>query len=166
MTTLTIRSRKEFSLPTTNSDVANAKRVLTSESTTDGNLMTVMFVTVAEPEAKLPGGFVRISDHVASVEADPEQRRYISEARKTFSKLLDDPSRPTIRTLRLNKGLSQAQVAQLIETSQPQIARLEAGKHDPTYDTFVKLARALSVEITDIVTAFGNARNRRRDIAE
>ena len=60
--------------------------------------------------------------------------------------------------MRLALGLSQAQLAGKVGTSQPQIARIETGSHDPTYDTFDRLAQALGVDIAAVVTAFAETR--------
>lgn len=47
---------------------------------------------------------------------------------------------------RAQHGLSQRALAQRIGMSQPQVARLEAGEHNPTMKTLTRLAPTLDVE--------------------
>lgn len=42
--------------------------------------------------------------------------------------------------------LSQAALAREIGVSQPLVARLEAGEHEPTFGTLIRLARCLGLE--------------------
>jgi transcriptional regulator with XRE-family HTH domain len=49
---------------------------------------------------------------------------------------------------RIDHGLSQRALAGLLGVSQPQVARLEAGDHNPTIDTLVRLAQAMDLEFT------------------
>jgi transcriptional regulator with XRE-family HTH domain len=46
---------------------------------------------------------------------------------------------------RAERGLTQAQLGRLAGLTQPQIARLEAGDHEPRLETLDKLARALGL---------------------
>lgn len=48
-----------------------------------------------------------------------------------------------VRERREERGLSQAELAREVGTSQPAIARLEAGGTEPTLRTIARLARAL-----------------------
>lgn len=47
---------------------------------------------------------------------------------------------------RAEHGLSQAALARRLEVSQPLIARLETGEHEPTLSTLARLARQLDLE--------------------
>jgi len=47
---------------------------------------------------------------------------------------------------RAEHGLSQRALAQKLGMTQPQVARLEAGEHNPTIDTLARLAQTLDVE--------------------
>lgn len=49
----------------------------------------------------------------------------------------------SLKTLRLSKGISQKQLAELIGSRQPYIARLESGTGNPTMDTVMRIAKAL-----------------------
>jgi ribosome-binding protein aMBF1 (putative translation factor) len=71
----------------------------------------------------------------------------------TAVRLARDRTRPaaavdttvTVRKLRLSAGLSQTKLARLAGTTQPYVARLEAGSLDPGTDKLARLAAALSV---------------------
>ena len=56
-----------------------------------------------------------------------------------------------LRTLRLARGLSQAQVAAKAGLSREYLARLETARQDPTLGTLEKLAKALRVTVTELV---------------
>jgi transcriptional regulator with XRE-family HTH domain len=47
---------------------------------------------------------------------------------------------------RTDHGLSQRALAKNLGMTQPQVARLEAGEHNPTIDTLARLAQALDIE--------------------
>jgi transcriptional regulator with XRE-family HTH domain len=60
----------------------------------------------------------------------------------------------TLRELRLSAGLSQAKLAEAIGTSQPRVARLEAGREEPGLSTLRKLAAVLGTDFNSIEKAF------------
>ncbi|HEY2282830.1 MAG TPA: helix-turn-helix transcriptional regulator [Solirubrobacteraceae bacterium] len=51
-----------------------------------------------------------------------------------------------VLTYRTEQGLSQRALAKKLGMTQPQVARLEAGEHNPTIDTLARLAQALDIE--------------------
>ena len=55
--------------------------------------------------------------------------------------------------LRLNKGLSQLQLAQRLNTHQPAIARWERNPEQMTYSTICQIASALGVTEQEIFDA-------------
>lgn len=52
-----------------------------------------------------------------------------------------------VRSIREAKGMSQSELARRIGSTQPAIARLEAGGVAPTIDTLERVAAALDVEL-------------------
>ena len=48
--------------------------------------------------------------------------------------------------MRTTHGLSQRALAKNLGVTQPQVARLEAGEHNPTIDTLARLAQTLDIE--------------------
>lgn len=69
------------------------------------------------------------------------RRRGYREAKETF----DLAAR--IRAERERLGLTQTEVAERMETTQPTIARLEAGGVTPSLDTLHRAAAALGLEL-------------------
>jgi DNA-binding XRE family transcriptional regulator len=55
-----------------------------------------------------------------------------------------------IREIREDKGLSQTKLADKSGLRQPQISRLEAGIHSPSFKTLEKIAKALDVTIGEL----------------
>jgi ribosome-binding protein aMBF1 (putative translation factor) len=47
---------------------------------------------------------------------------------------------------RADKGLSQRDLAAIVDLVQPQIARLEKAEHQPSFETLAKLSRATGLE--------------------
>jgi transcriptional regulator with XRE-family HTH domain len=58
----------------------------------------------------------------------------------------------TIRRLREESGLTQAQLAERVSVTSAYLARLEAGEHDhPSLDIVRRLARALKVPLNRLL---------------
>lgn len=77
-------------------------------------------------------------------------------ARKNISRTIND-GRITLRSLRMNRGLSQSQLAAMIGTSQPHVARLEARPEAMMIGTATKLSKALGVDINTIAALASGA---------
>ena len=56
-----------------------------------------------------------------------------------------------IKKMRINRGLSQKQLAELIGVEQQHVSRWENGKHRPSIDVFQKLAKILNCNISDLI---------------
>ncbi|HEY5046793.1 MAG TPA: helix-turn-helix transcriptional regulator, partial [Rhizomicrobium sp.] len=93
-----------------------------------------------------------IGEFVASLEAEGHADA-LKAARRSISSWMDP--KLTLRSLRLEAGLSQDQLAALMETSQPQIARMESGKQDMQLSTLKRLATVLEIELHKVVDACG-----------
>lgn len=62
---------------------------------------------------------------------------------------------------RMDKGLSQQELADLVGTSNSQISRIESGRHRTNFDTLLRIARALDVKVVvgfESVSKNGRAR--------
>lgn len=91
--------------------------------------------------------------------ADPRKAAALQRARRRISKEIDSNSAFSITKLRLNAGLSQAELAGMMNTQQPAIARLEKGQTEPQLSTIQKLAEAFGVPPEAVLTAFINTKN-------
>lgn len=58
---------------------------------------------------------------------------------------------------RVEHGLTQTALARTLGMKQPAVARLEAGEHNPSFDTLVRLSRGLDIEFHIDVTSSGVA---------
>jgi transcriptional regulator with XRE-family HTH domain len=56
-----------------------------------------------------------------------------------------------IQTVRKSKGLSQQELAALIEYEKSHMSRLENGNTNPTYITLLKIASALKVSMSELL---------------
>ena len=84
-----------------------------------------------------------IDDLIKEFEQDAEMAKAISNARKKLAADLYSKS-VSFSSLRLAAGLSQDQLAAKVKTSQSHIAKIEAGKNDPSTDVIQRLAVALN----------------------
>jgi predicted transcriptional regulator len=75
-----------------------------------------------------------LQDHVVEAEYDRLEPEY-----KLIQALI---------SLRLKKGLSQAQLADLIGSKQSAISRLESGTYNPTLSMLKKVSKALDAKLT------------------
>ncbi len=63
---------------------------------------------------------------------------------------------PTIRTLRLEKGMTLDQLAAGAGISASHLSRLERSQAEPSFTVAAALARELGVSLSDLVSAAGD----------
>lgn len=132
MTTLTATSQN-VSLPTGE----------TSSPTSSAGLLFRAEFSASRP---LPlENTVSLSSLLSELEADPEMAALMEHERKNLAATMYADELKTFSALRLSAGLSQAKLAELAQTSQPYIARIEGGRTDPGTDVIAKIANALGV---------------------
>ena len=102
----------------------------------------------ASVAAELHTGF---DAFMAELENDPAHSAGFAEARSWVAENFYAEDGVTIRTIRLKAGLTQKQLALAIGTSQPQIAKIESGRHDPVMSTCKRLSVALGVTL-DVIS--------------
>lgn len=105
------------------------------------------------PIAQAPARHVGIGELIARWEGAPDRRAAIARARGWVADTFHAEDGITVRTLRMRKGLSQQQLATLVSTSQPHIARIEGGVDNLNIDTCRRLARALDVDLNALDAA-------------
>lgn len=91
--------------------------------------------------------FKRIGDRIAALEVDPVRRASLARARQQVARdfYSTDQGSPVARA-RLLRGWSQKHLADAIGSSQPHVARIEAGRENLLLKTVAKLADALGVD--------------------
>lgn len=58
-----------------------------------------------------------------------------------------------LKKVREAKGLSQKELAGLLDMPQPQYSRIESGKTDPSFTTLERIAKALGISLADLFKA-------------
>ncbi|AWM14195.1 XRE family transcriptional regulator [Flavobacterium sediminis] len=59
----------------------------------------------------------------------------------------------TLKRVREAKGLSQKELAGLLDMPQPQYSRIENGKTDPSFTVVYRIANALNVSLSELFNA-------------
>jgi len=174
---ITTRSfRANFRIPEPECETDNSGKVLVTQTVQEGRPAIYLYSkTNAEPvevvlsDSLHPQVFFRgnelarpgtdIDDFVAELCAeDPELGAMLSEARQEIAEEYFD-GELSVRNLRLQAGLSQQELAAAMNTSQPYIAKLEAGKTDPRWSTVVRLADVLGCSMDQLKQAIGAGAN-------
>ena len=81
--------------------------------------------------------YVIIYDNIQT--KDGENMEELRQRRKIISQLVE---------ARLEKGISQAELARMIGTQRSNVCRLESGTQNPTLDMIVKIASALGKDVS------------------
>lgn len=78
----------------------------------------------------------------------------VLEEMEHYHKIIKD--KPSLKSLRLDAGLTQKQLADIIGTQQQQITRWESGAVKPSnYKILFKLAAALNISVDELVKIIG-----------
>lgn len=104
-----------------------------------------------------------IDDVIAEFEMDLEMAAAMADARKKLSQTLYNENPQTFSAVRLAVGMSQEQLAVKAFTSQPYIAKIEAGRNDPGTDVIAKLAIALNLDEEIVFKAIRSQRKLREE---
>jgi len=72
----------------------------------------------------------------------------LENARRRLAPILH--AERSLAALRMRQGLSQAELATRIGTSQSRLSRIETGLDDPRFSTVVRLAKALGVDLNTL----------------
>lgn len=99
--------------------------------------------------SRLPDGFVSF-EAFASQEGNQPDAEHVKAARE---ELASRSGVSSLAALRLRRGLSQAQIAKAVGTSQPRLSMWERGTEVPTVDSLRKLKAALAVSYDELMKA-------------
>ncbi|MGH2853378.1 MAG: helix-turn-helix transcriptional regulator [Solirubrobacteraceae bacterium] len=83
------------------------------------------------------------------LDADPEYRREWERAALARAVAVK------VIAYRAEHGLSQTALAKRLQMTQPAIARLESGEHNPTFPTLLRLSDALGIELAIDIAPIG-----------
>lgn len=114
-------------------------------------LLQVPAIDVAQPVAQTE---FSLDDVFGPLEAAAGEDA-VAEATRSVADLLypEHAEAPTLAVLRLKAGMSQRKLADAMGIKQPQVARLETGKDNPTFSTLQKLAGALNEPVAAVAAA-------------
>lgn len=89
------------------------------------------------------------------IEANPQRAARLAAARKRAAQSLSvahgvPGKASSLAELRMHAGMSQAQLAQKMNTQQPGIARWERAPASMQFDTMQLMANALNIEVTEV----------------
>lgn len=143
MTTQTVKSLDESSL------IGNPSN---SPTSSPSNIIYGEFSTrpLPLPDTKT------LASIISGYETDPIKAEYLAKARKKYAEDYYANEPKTLTSLRLAAGISQAQLAIKVGTSQPHIARIERGQNDPGTEMIARIASALNKNGTQIFSAIRN----------
>ena len=68
-----------------------------------------------------------------------------------------------VKSLRLERGLSQAQLAEAAGTSEEWIRRIERGARSPSFDTLEAISGALGVTVARLFAGYGDIPSARHE---
>lgn len=109
---------------------------------------------VVEPARPVNEESLDIDDFIQQLSAETDIAAGMAEARKWIGESIsDDDKTQDLRKLRLNAGLSQSQLAQLVGLKQPNISAIESGNRSPSAHTIINLCSALSVSADVLLKA-------------
>lgn len=91
-----------------------------------------------------------IGQRLRGIEKDPEKKKHLINARKWIGEALYSQEPPTLKAYRLNLGLSQTDLAMLINSSQSHVARIERGTENLHIETCRKLCAALKIDMNHL----------------
>lgn len=148
MTPSTRPLEESFRLTKTSESVTQVSLSVSAVATRPAQV--IPFVAPAVTVAIIPPGYKTIDEIVAKFERDPSLRQELIEGRRWVADSVLAGQPVTLRTLRLRRGLSQAQLAEAIGTQQPHVARIEAGKADLLLHTCRRIAEVLAIDLNTL----------------
>lgn len=141
--TPTTQSPNGFSTPT----VPSSFLTKLEEGTTSQVKGT--FVSVV-PTSRIPENCVSVDDLIERWKSSNKDHSLLSAAREWVADKLYGDQPGSLRSLRLRKGMSQTDLAQIVGTSQSHIARIEQKSDDIRLSTARKIADALEISLDDL----------------
>lgn len=91
-----------------------------------------------------------ITQRIRDIEKDSEKKQALINARKWVGEAIYSHEAPTLKAFRLNLGLSQTDLALLINSSQSHVARIERGTENLHIETCRKLCTALKIDMNHL----------------
>lgn len=119
-----------------------------------------MVFEVITTHPTIPSGFKSINDISLKSSQNPKRAAALARARAKIADLLDVDETPTLATLRMAAGLTQAELSKKIGTSQSHYSRIEAGD-EIMHSTYERLNELLCVGRDRLALAIKNTQERK-----
>ena len=159
-----MNGQSKSSLPTTSSTSPVIKRYGTAYALVNPGSRAENVLAIVEHvvHAPLPAGYREIDDLVRTNESNPHRAAALARARQRLANQVERVAQePTLASLRLKTGLSQAKVAELLGNSQSSYSLIESGRRaDILHSTFEKLIQILHVTRDELAAALKNNQER------
>lgn len=148
---MTILYHKDF---VTSTIVSEFPKLPVAPSPTSNGLQIQTLESAPETHrrSKRDGRLPRRVERAIKEATDPDFSAQMQQARQAWAKEAYDTEPDSLAKARLSKGLSQAQLAEAIGTSQSHIAKIESGQVRIYLDTARRLAEALSLDMKQLST--------------
>lgn len=157
-----MNAQSKSSLPTTPSTSPVTRRfVYPFEVVNPGSQAeNVLAIVERVVHAPLPGGYREIDDIVRSRESNPRHASALARARQRLATQVEDEAqKPTVASLRLRAGFSQAKIAELLGNSQSSYSLIESGRRaDILLSTLKKLAAIFQISLDELDAAIENTK--------
>lgn len=93
-----------------------------------------------------------IDDFISQLNFESDIQEELAESRRWLGSSIEKDE-SALRKLRLQAGLSQKRLAELVGLKQPNISEFESGQRSPSVATIVRLKDALGVSGDDVLKA-------------
>lgn len=157
-----MNAQSKSSLPTTPSTSPVTRRfVYPFEVVNPGSRAeNVLAIVERVVHAPLPDGYREIDDIVRSRESNPRHASALARARQRLATQVEDEAqKPTVASLRLKAGFSQAKIAKLLGNSQSSYSLIESGRRaDILLSTLKKLAAIFQISLDELDAAIENTK--------
>lgn len=157
-----MNAQSKSSLPTTPSTSPVTRRfVYPFEVVNPGSQAeNVLAIVERVVHAPLPDGYREIDDIVRSRESNPRHASALARARQRLATQVEDEAqKPTVASLRLRAGFSQAKIAELLGNSQSSYSLIESGRRaDILLSTLKKLATIFKISLDELDAAIENTK--------
>jgi len=108
-------------------------------------------------ERAVPAGAMLLDDFLAEFGAHEDIAPLLPSARANLASQLTRDDKPlTVRSLRLKLGLSQADLAARMHTTQANVSNIENREQKPGEDRIRELSAALEVDFNTLMSALAN----------
>lgn len=163
-------SMSEFSMPTASSvfrsvDISHLVIPPSTQKELNLKIVAIQYVN-EEPKIKPRRGRIgfRLSDVISDLEKTEAGSIELSSGRKWVAETLYSEEKPTLQFFRLKAGLSQAEFAKKISTTQSRISIYERGTEQPTFEMMMRMKDVLNIDMNALSEAISYAKERREKI--